>query len=542
MKKNVLIVDDDPGICKGLEEQIRRNFLSTYIAYTGKDALEILSKKRIDIVLLDVHMPDIDGLELLKKIKDKRENCEAIVITGYGSQQIAIESLQRGAIDYLEKPIKLDELDAALGRALERLNEKEDLIYRNSILVVDDDKKYTQKIKKILKKEGYDVFTAYDGIKGLEIINRNKIDVVLTDVKMPVMGGITLLEKAKNIYRDIEVIMITGHGDEELAIKSLRSGAINYLRKPIDLEELCIAIEKAIERIVLYRNRLYRNRELKINKEIISKMNEELERRIKERTQKLSQTQTQLFQTSKLATLGEMSTGLAHELNQPLTGISFAATSIKKLIERGLLTEKKIKESMEDIDTNVQRMSRIINHIRSFARQDTFKSVEMRVNEPIDGALKLLGEQLRLHNIKIIKELDPNLPMIKGEPFQIEQVIINIISNARDALDEENRWEKNKLKDWSKKIIIEAKLIKNHKNEECVCICISDNGIGMSDEVKQKMFVPFYTTKEVGKATGLGMSISYGIIQSHKGRIDVESKKGEGTKVFIEFPVPTKAE
>ena len=540
MERAVLIVDDDHIVCKELGKELRRNFFSTCIAYTGTDALEILNKKKFDVILLDVKIPDINGLKLLKQVKEKWTNCEVIIMTGYGSQEVAIQALHNGAIDYLEKPIKLDELNTALGRALEKLAEKEELIYRSSVLVVDDDKEFTQKIKNFLNKEGYNIFTAHDGIKGLEIINGNKIDVVLTDIKMSGMDGIKLLEKSKELHKDIEVIMMTGYGDEELAVKALRRGAINYLRKPIDLNELCIAIEKAIEKIVLYRNQLYRNRELKISKEIISKMNEELERKIRERTLKLSQTQTQLFQTSKLATLGEMSTGLAHELNQPLTGISLIAANIRKLIKMKLLKEKELEEAVKDIEENVRRMSNVINHIRTFARQDTLKFVHMDINDSIKGALNLLGEQLRLHDIKVIKELSNNLPMIEGERYQIEQVVINIISNARDALDDKGRWDKKRLKDWSKTITIKTAMQKNYKKEDCVCIHVSDNGTGMSPEVKQKMFEPFFTTKEVGKATGLGMSISYGIVQSHKGMIYVDSKEGEGTTVSVKFPIKIK--
>jgi len=540
MERAVLIVDDSRILCKELAKELRRNFFSTYITYTVIDALEILNKKKIDVILLDVKMPDGNGLEFLKQVKEKWTNCEVIIITGYGSQEIAIKALRVGAIDYLEKPLKFDELDAALGRALEKLAEKEELIYCSSVLIVDDDKKFTQKIKKILEKEGYNSFTAHNGKEGLEIVKNTKIDVILADIKMPVMDGIELLEKVKKLHQYIEVIMITGYGDKENAIKSLRKGAINYICKPINIEELCIALKKAIERVGLNRNQLFRSRELKINTEIISKMNKKMEEKIKKRTQELLQTQTQLFQTSKLATLGEMSAGLAHEINQPLTGISLIAMNIKKLIERRLLTEKEIKEAMQEISDNVKRMSNIVTHIRAFARQDIHNFIQVNVNECIKKALNLLGEQLRLHDIKIIKELDYNLPMIEGEPYQIEQVIINIISNARDALDEKERWDKERLKDWSKTITIKTAMEKNYEKGNCICIYVSDNGTGMLPEVKQKMFEPFFTKKEVGKATGLGMSISYGIVQSHKGRIYVDTKEGEGTTISVKFPIKMK--
>jgi len=530
--REVLIVDDDPVICKELGKELRHNFFSTHIAHTAKDALAMLKEQKISVILLDIRMPDIDGLELLKQAKEIQANCEVIMITGHGSQEVAIAALRDGAIDYLEKPIKLEELEAALGRALEKLDERENLSYQSSVLIVDDDRELTQRLEKFLKKEGFEVFTAHDGEEGLETIRSKKIDVILTDIKMPGISGIELLERAKKLHRDTEVIIMTGHGDEEKAVLALRQGASNYLRKPIDLEELLIAIEKAIEKIMLYRNQLYRHREQKITTEIFAKMNEELERRIHEKTSELAQTQTQLFQTSKLATLGEMSAGLAHELNQPLTGISLAVTNVEKLANKGILNEKEVREVMGDIGGNARRMSRIITHIRTFARQDTFKFSRMNVNESIENALKLLDEQLRLHDIKVTRDLASDLPPIIGESYQIEQVAINLITNVRDALDAKGEWETERRKGWSK----ELKIRTSH-DEDWVYMEISDNGIGMPAGTCQKMFDPFFTTKEVGKATGLGLSISYGIIENHKGNIRAESEDGRGTKITVQFPI-----
>lgn len=248
--------------------------------------------------------------------------------------------------------------------------------------------------------------------------------------------------------------------------------------------------------------------------------------------QKLKETTVQLFQTSKLATLGEMSTGLAHEINQPLTAISLTEVTVRKLLERGLLTEEKTQESMLDIEQSVQRMSKIITHIRTFARQKALEFQEIDVNESVENSFKLFGEQLRLHEIQVTKELAFDLPEIIGEPYQIEQVVINLLTNARDALDDKGNWDPEKLKGWSKQLKIKTAL-----KGDWVCIEVSDNGVGMSAETREKMFDPFYTTKEVGRATGLGLSISYGIIQSHQGKIEVESELGKGTTFLVKLPL-----
>jgi DNA-binding response OmpR family regulator len=530
-KKTVLIVDDDTMIRKQLEQSLKRNFFETLQAASGEDALKIIEQGKADVVVIDVKLPGINGLEVLKKCKEKSSNTEVIVITGYGSQEIAIQALREGAIDYIEKPIIEEELNAALGRALEKLGEKKDLTYKNAILIIDDEKSAVERLKKFMEKEEFSAFGALSGGEGLDIIQKNKIDVVITDIKMPDIDGIEVLKRAKKLYSDIEVIMITGHGEQELAVKSLRAGANDYLQKPVNLDELLCSVNKAIEKISLNRTRLYRNRELKLSTEIISKMNEELERRITERTEKLTETQAQLFHTSKLATLGEMSAGLAHEMNQPLSGISLTAENMKRLMDRDSLTKENMESALGDINASIKRMSKIIQHIRIFARQETLKFSEIDVNEPIENALSLLGEQLRLHEIEVVKEYSDNLPRITGEPYQLEQVITNIISNARDAMDEKG--EKN-IKGYSKKLIFKTAQVNNE-----ICIAVSDNGSGMSAEQKEKIFQPFFTTKEVGKATGLGMSISFGIVESHKGRIEVESKQGAGATIKIILPVKT---
>jgi DNA-binding response OmpR family regulator len=537
MSRTILIVDDDPTICSELQKELKRNFFPTHVAGNSKDALEILNKNKIDIILLDIFMPDIDGLDMLEKVKAKWAAIEVIIITGYSSQDVAIKALRRGAIDYLEKPINYEELNTSIGRAMEKITENADLTYRHSILLVDDDKDATKKLSRILSKEGYEVFTANDGKEGLGIINQNKIDILIADIEMPIMGGIELLQKVKKFQKDIEVIMMTGFGDENLAIEALRTGAINYLRKPIDLDELLIAIEQAVERILLYRNQLYRDRELKINSQIVSKINEELERRIEERTLEITQVQSQLFQTSKLATLGEMAAGLAHELNQPLAGLSLCTTNMKKLKQRDLLTDMEIDETIENIEGLIKRMSKIIVHIRTFARQDLQKFKSIDINDSAENALNLMEEQLRLNNIQVKRNFNLCIPKINGEPYQIEQIVINALSNAKDALNQREGTGADDPAVWKKSIEIKTSLV-----NEWACIDIIDNGIGMSKAVKEKIFEPFYTTKEVGKATGLGLSISYGIIESHKGRIDVSTEEGRGTTMSIKLPVIMKGE
>lgn len=530
MGMRVLIVDDDIHICRELETDISRSHMKTHSALSIDDARKILKSEDIDIVILDVYLNGENSIGFVSEVKGKYSSCEVIIMTGFSTQDLAVEALRKGAIDYLEKPLDMKILNTALGRAMDKIKREKEMDFKHTILLADDDVHLTENLSRILSKEGYEVLTANDGKTGYDIINSKKVDVMICDMEMPVMSGMELMEKVKRNFGDTEVIMMTGFGDESLAIEALRKGAINYLRKPIDLEELLISIEKAAERIMLYRNRLYRSRELKINAEIVSKINLELERRIEERTSEITMIQSQLFQTSKLATLGEMAAGLAHELNQPLTGISLTTGNMKMLAKRGLLEENVLLESLSTIEGLVKRMSKIIVHIRTFARQDVQKFVVMDVNESLDNAMSLMAEQIRLNDIEMSVKKTENLPQVMGEPYQIEQVLINVIANAKDAVNEKESILSGKVKEYGKKIGIETACEKGW-----IKIDIRDNGIGMDEKTKEKFFEPFYTTKEVGKATGLGMSISYGIMKGHSGRIDIDSSEDKGTCISIKL-------
>ncbi|MBF0594949.1 MAG: PAS domain S-box protein [Candidatus Omnitrophica bacterium] len=261
------------------------------------------------------------------------------------------------------------------------------------------------------------------------------------------------------------------------------------------------------------------------------------EESMREMRKSLDESQAQLFQTSKLATLGEMATGLAHEINQPLGGIALVITMFRKYIEKKILNEDKVTAGIKDIDQCVKRMTKIITHIRAFARQEEFKAQDVYVEETVDSALGLLGAQLREHEVEVEKIVEPGMPTIKGEPFQLEQVWINAISNARDSMNEKQKLagptDDPALK-YHKKLLV---TLAHDKAANKVILTFTDNGMGVKDEIKKKVFDPFFTTKEVGKGTGLGLSISYGIVESHKGTITIDGKEGIGATLRVTLPV-----
>jgi PAS domain S-box-containing protein len=239
--------------------------------------------------------------------------------------------------------------------------------------------------------------------------------------------------------------------------------------------------------------------------------------------EELQRTQAHLIQAGKMRALGDLVAGVAHELNNPL----MAADTFLHVIREKLTPEDENQRRLELIQKCNERIAKIINHLRDFSRQSKFDFRPMDVTEPIENALMITGQQMINHGIRIIKEFQPDLPKIRGDANQLEQVFLNLISNARHAMERAER---------KKELIIAASLLR-HNGWNDVEVIVKDTGNGIPPESIDKIFEPFFSTKEVGQGTGLGLSICYGIIESHGGRIEVESKMNEGTTFRVLLPV-----
>ncbi|MCG8688482.1 MAG: PAS domain S-box protein [Desulfobacterales bacterium] len=239
--------------------------------------------------------------------------------------------------------------------------------------------------------------------------------------------------------------------------------------------------------------------------------------------------ETQLIQAGKLATLGTMAAGMAHEINQPLNVIQICADLMLKMIKKGVsIPDEELALMANDIIDNVARAAGVIKHVRDFARQSERDLKKLNLNDPINDVFKVLGHQLTVHSVKVNLELSEELPDIRAEHNRLEQVFINLVTNAIDAMDE----KAEKTEGSVDKVLT----IKTGVEGGNVVARVSDTGVGMSDAVKQKIFEPFFTTKETGKGTGLGTSISFGIIKDYAGTIDIDSVEGEGAEFIIAFP------
>ena len=238
----------------------------------------------------------------------------------------------------------------------------------------------------------------------------------------------------------------------------------------------------------------------------------------------------QLIQASKMTTLGQMSAGMAHELNQPLNAIKMGSEYLQMMMEKSHHDLKpELLTVARNVSAQVDRASAIINLLREFGRKPDFKKEHVNINGVIKAALGIIGHQLKLHDIDIILDLDDSIPPILAQNNRIEQVFLNLLANSGHAIRQK--------RETTGKSLTEQIRISTFSQQDHVGVTVSDTGIGIPEEIKEKIFEPFFTTKEVGQGMGLGLSILYGIVKEYGGQIDVESDPGKGTTFRNLFPI-----
>jgi signal transduction histidine kinase len=254
------------------------------------------------------------------------------------------------------------------------------------------------------------------------------------------------------------------------------------------------------------------------------------ERAARDALSQLKETQTQLVQSAKLASMGELVSGVAHELNQPLMVIRANAQLLERWLKQASNTSSEPLESLALVEANTKRMMTIINHLRTFSRDAKEDFTALDVNKAVEACRLMMGEQLRLRDIQLQLDLAENLPMIRGNEIQMEQVFLNLLTNARDAIEDQ---KEGSLK--VRMINITTAVLEDGGDK--IEILVKDTGKGISGENLDRIFEPFFTTKEIGKGTGLGLSISYGIIKDHNGEIKVAETGSDGTVFQIHLPL-----
>lgn len=324
---------------------------------------------------------------------------------------------------------------------------------------------------------------------GLDILNESRVEVILSDLGLPDSQGLETLNKIYGQVPEVPIVVLTGLNDEMFGIQAVNKGAQDYLIKgQVDTNLLVRTIRYAIER----------------------KRAEERERQL----------QLQLNLSNRLASLGVMVEGIAHEINNPLVSvIGFAQMLMYKDIPENA------KEAVRTISDNAQRVADIVKNLLTFAKQQKLERTLINVNDIIKTALEIRAYAMEISNIKVTTHLDHTIPWTMADATLLQQVFLNLIINAETGM---------KLAHGNGNLLIKTELINN-----TIQVSFTDDGPGIAEANLAHLFDPFFSTREVGQGTGLGLSVCYGIIAEHNGQIYVKSQLDKGSVFTVELPVIT---
>ena len=377
----------------------------------------------------------------------------------------------------------------------------------DKILVIDDEKATLAMLGLLLRAYGYSVLTAENAAAGLEVFEKEKPMIILTDIKMPGMDGIQLLRKIKELNQDTEVIMITGHGDIELAIQSMKFDATDFITKPINSDVLEIALKRVTEKIKL--------------KAEVRNYTENLEKLVEEKTRKL-------VEAERLAAVGQTVAGLAHAIKNVTSGLTGGMYVLETGVELG--DDVYRSRGWEMIKRNVGRIERMVLDLLSYAkeRQPAYQFCDP--NSPAQEVFDLMRTKAGENGVAFVCDLAADLPKAWLDPEAIHRSLLNLVTNAVEACSDVNRPDKNG-----------EVLLRSLKPEGwAVEYQVIDNGVGMDEETQSKVFRLFFSTKG-SKGTGLGLMIAKKIVDAHKGLIEVLSEREKGTQFVVRLPERSEA-
>jgi len=375
----------------------------------------------------------------------------------------------------------------------------------NSILLVDDEEGIRKVLSIALSDMGYSVLTAANGRAALRIFKKVRPPIVLTDIKMPEMDGIELLRRIKQEDPETEVIMITGHGDMDLAIKSVKYEATDFVTKPINDEALDIALNRARERISMRRK--------------LNEYTHNLEQLVSEKTQKL-------LEAERLAAIGKTVTGLSHAIKNITGGLKGGAFVLEKGID--LDNREYLLQGWEMIKGNVDKITNLSLDLLNYAKEADLNCQLCDPNQPVQEVIALMTAKAKANGIKLVADLCRDIEPFYFDPELIHRCLLNLVTNAIDACKYDPSPGKTKT------VRIRTARAKRWGVEYQV----EDTGCGMTAEVKANIFQIFFSTK--GSAgTGIGLMLTKKIIDEHGGAIEVQSEEGVGSKFVVRLPKKT---
>jgi signal transduction histidine kinase len=381
-----------------------------------------------------------------------------------------------------------------------------------TIVVIDDDIHILELASLILSRRGYHVFTAPTAGDGMEIIAARLPELVLLDYMMPGMDGLTALREIRTRYPDTYVVMFTGKGSEQIAVDLMKAGASEYILKPFNNKDLAERLDNVLRiREIELHNRALQQEQVRLLQEI-DNWNQDLQKRVREKTDALQRAQSEIAQSEKLAALGYLSAGMAHEIRNPLNSISLFI----QLMRQNTIDPEQL-DYQGKILKEIDRIDDIIRKLLDASRRTRTITNDVFIDRVIDSALEVFSPQIETGKVRVSRSYCDALPPIKADPAELEQIFTNLFLNALDEMPAGGHLDLN--------ISVENKR---------VVIRVADSGGGIAADTLPFIFDPFFSTKTRG--TGMGLPVVQRIARIYEGNIIVEKSSPSGTVFRLDFP------
>ncbi|MFH2093984.1 MAG: response regulator [Pseudomonadota bacterium] len=504
----IVLIDDEEDIRDVTSIVLEDAGFSVLTAENGEQGLSLCKSACPQLVMTDIRMPGMDGIQVLKTIKEKYPDIEVIVVTAFGEMSLAVQALQLDASDFIVKPIDQDGLLVALKRAKQRYTSRKALMEYTWFLEQETEKTAKELIKtysfqKNLIENSMDGILACDD-QGLVITFNRSMEKILGYDSNEVVNQFVFSDLfADNEDKILKKKMVTPEFGGENRLFLYETKLIGKSGEAVPVQVSAVTLwEKDVEKgwVCFFRDL----RKLRT-----------LERELAD--------QASILHQDKMMSLGRLSASVVHEINNPLFGVLNYVRLMIRVLERGvpsLESIEKFQRYLDLVEKETERCSNIVSSLLTFSRKSdpAFGQVDMK--GLLNKCILLSRHKLELSNIRLVSQISETLPLINGDANQLQQCIINLIFNAVDAMPDGGT----------------LTLACTHmKDEKKMTISVKDTGLGIQKEDVSHIFEPFFTTKKEGYGVGLGLSTVFGIIEHHKGTVTVNSEPGN-TVFMLHLP------
>ncbi len=523
----ILLIDDEPDIREVMHLSLMDAGHDVICAGDGIEGLDLLTRHSPQILITDIKMPGIDGLEVLKRAKELRPDTEVIVTTGFADINKATAALQNDASDFITKPVDDQRLHLALERAFKRFLDRKALADYTFLLEAENLKTSADLIQKVdfqrrLIENSMDGILGCDGEDRVVIYNRAMEDLLgYPRHEVLKVLGLSDFFDHKDFLALKQNLVRQGYGgpDRLFLYETVMKGKKRE-RMPVQVSGSLVIQEDASRGLVLFIRDLARIRTL----------------------EQTIQGHEKILHQEKMMSLGRLAASIVHEINNPLSGILNYIRLMIRLTGEGDLTPAmtdRFRDYLDIVDRETFRCSQLVSGLLKFSRKSKVEFSPVDVGELVRYSLMLCNHKLELSNIRVETAASPDLPMVAGDFNQLQQCLINLIFNALDAMAGNSGTARSGTADGpedEKRAGILRVDTRYTPAEQRVCIRVRDTGRGIAAADLPYIFEPFFTTKEAGYGVGLGLSTAFGIVERHGGRIDVESREGKGSCFSINLP------